>query len=147
MAFWTEARIFVGVVATVVTSVAELPAEYAAVVGLTAKQAFGARPCFCYTPHHHHHHQQQQQQQRHAMKHFVTNHCSNILTFSASNVVVLSIRDAASKATTIYLVYNHYIFLYSGFFNEYRINAVRTLRELECDVFTQTRSSVHENYL
>jgi len=45
MTFWAKARVFIGTVPTIVATVTDFPAQYAAVVGLAAKQPFrtGAR--------------------------------------------------------------------------------------------------------
>jgi len=48
MAFRTKDWVFVWVVATVITPVADLPAEYTAVVGLAAEQTSSTRPRLCH---------------------------------------------------------------------------------------------------
>ena len=47
MAFWTEAWVFVGVVTTIITTIAHLPAQNTAVVGLAAEQSFRTTPRLC----------------------------------------------------------------------------------------------------
>jgi len=47
VAFGAEAGILVGIVTTVISSVANFPAEDAAIIGAAAKLTFGARTSFC----------------------------------------------------------------------------------------------------